>query len=568
VKCDVAIIGGGPAGSTTGCYLRKYGNDLNVAIFEREKFPRDHVGESQLPPISRILDEIGCWDKVEAANFPIKLGATYRWGKNPEPWDFEFIPRKLFKNESRPAKYEGQRQWTAFQVDRAIYDDILLKHAAEMGCDVREESKVVQVYREGDRVKGIELDDGEIVTARHYVDASGHAGFLRRAMGVQKRAPTSLQNIAIWDYWQNAEWAEEIGVGGTMVQVLSVGYGWLWFIPMGPTRTSIGFITHADYYKSCKMRPEELYRKAMAEEPRVRQLTRNATCEDKLQTTNDWSFLADRMTGENWFLVGESGGFADPILAAGLSLAHKAAQEAAFTMLEIDRGEQDAAWLRDQYQIGQSKRVENHIRFADYWYSTNAQFEDLKDHTAKIAADNGLDLSPDKAWQWLAQGGFIDEELTIGLAGYGLEQVKHLGEHLTDLQTKDFVPNCNVFKLELEGAVRTERAKYAEGRVDRCPCFIRGKRVLPVISVIDLVVTLLQRATDRPTIARDLREVAERYKEAPSFLTYVLAPFQMTLEAMILDGWVSASYDPAIPMTPLPNHSDFMEWLRMGSPAG
>ena len=99
---DVIIVGGGPGGSTLGTLLKKYDPTLSVAIYEREKFPREHVGESQLPPISQILDEMGCWDKVEAANFPIKIGVTYRWGKDPELWDFEFLPLNDFHDEPKP----------------------------------------------------------------------------------------------------------------------------------------------------------------------------------------------------------------------------------------------------------------------------------------------------------------------------------------------------------------------------------------------------------------------------------------------------------------------------------
>ena len=84
-KYDVAIIGGGPGGATTGTLLKKYNAGLRVLILEREQFPRDHVGESQLPPISPILHEMGCWDKVEAANFPIKIGGTFRWGQSATP---------------------------------------------------------------------------------------------------------------------------------------------------------------------------------------------------------------------------------------------------------------------------------------------------------------------------------------------------------------------------------------------------------------------------------------------------------------------------------------------------
>lgn len=85
---DVVIVGGGPAGSTAGTPIEKYNPHLSVLIVEKEKFPRDRVGESQLPQISDVFQEMGCWDKVEAADFPIKIGATYRWGTDPHPWDF------------------------------------------------------------------------------------------------------------------------------------------------------------------------------------------------------------------------------------------------------------------------------------------------------------------------------------------------------------------------------------------------------------------------------------------------------------------------------------------------
>src|SRR5579862_1868115 len=224
---DVAIIGGGPAGSTAGGFLKKYAPDLRVAIFEREVFPRDHIGESQLPGINWILHEMGCWDKVEAAGFPIKIGATFRWGKNPELWDFEFVPSEQFVEEyrdaRRPGRFEGLRQRTAFQVDRSIYDKILLDHAADLGVEVHQGAKVVSTNTNGDSVESLVLASGENVTARYYVDASGNSGLIRRALKVPVDYPSNLMNVAFWDYWQNAEWAVEIGSGGTKIQVMSLG---------------------------------------------------------------------------------------------------------------------------------------------------------------------------------------------------------------------------------------------------------------------------------------------------------------------------------------------------------
>ena len=544
---DVAIVGGGPAGSTVGGLLKKYAPDLRVAILERETFPRDHIGESLLPPCCAVLNELGCWDEVEAADFPIKIGATYRWGKNPELWDFEFLPSENFVDEARPARYEGQRTKTAFQVDRARYDEILLDHAARLGCEVRQNTKVAKVHREGNRIASLETEEGDLVRATHYVDASGNAGLLRRAFNIHCDTPSTLRNIAIWDYWQNTDWAVEIGVGGTRIQVLSLGWGWLWFIPMGPTRTSIGLVVPADHYKKSGKRPAELYEQALSEEPIVRDLIKNATSEGKLGTTKDWSFLARKHYGDNWFLVGECAGFADPILSAGVSMAQVGAQQLAYTILETERGSHDPKWLKGEFENRQKSKIATHIRFGDYWYTANAQFTDLQEFTSKLAENAGLELTPQKAWAWIAQGGFIGEEMDIGIGGFCFNSVVQSGDFLTDIAFQHEIERCNVFRLNLAGASWKETAVYREGRVYKAPCYVREGRVLPVYGQIELVVNLLQRDPRFPAIMMMLEEACKAQPEIRPLAPYVTE----ALEAMIRDGWIDASFDPDLPQCSL-----------------
>ena len=88
VDADVIVIGGGPGGSTAATLIRKYAPELSVLVLEREKFPRDHIGESQLPGVCFVLHEMGVWDDVERAGFPIKIGATFKWGNTDDLWDF------------------------------------------------------------------------------------------------------------------------------------------------------------------------------------------------------------------------------------------------------------------------------------------------------------------------------------------------------------------------------------------------------------------------------------------------------------------------------------------------
>ena len=543
---DVAIIGGGPAGSTAGTLLRKYAPNLSVTIFERERFPRDHVGESQLPLIGRVLDEMGVWNAVEAANFPIKVGATYRWGTTDDLWDFDFIAGETLTDRGRPSRYEGVRRDTAFQVDRAKYDKILLDHAKRLGCKVREETAIREIIHVNDRVEALRLDNGEEIRPRYVIDGSGGAGIVRRALGVEISSPTSLRNIAIWRYWDNAEWAVKIGVGGTRVFVMSLGYGWIWFIPLGPTRTSVGLIVPAEYYKSSGERPEALYEKAMGEDPMIAGLLKNANAEPGLFTTKDWSFVADRTVGENWFLAGESAGFADPILAAGMTLAHQGAREAAYTIAALEQGREDPSWLRQSFDEVQRRRLSQHIRFADYWYRANANFTELKDYVSEIARDAGLELNGDQAFQWLGTGGFIEEDMEVaGLALLRMDQLHSISGKLSEKPVSSALDGYGLFLLRLSGAEEVKIARFEDGGVKQSVVLRRDGKVLPMNGLFGWLVDGLQHSPRLdvaiPYLARKMSQAGYPFDES------VHARLTECLDAMIRDGWVKPKRSTEVP---------------------
>jgi len=534
---DVAILGGGPAGSTVGTLLKRYAPHLRVAIYERESFPREHVGESQLPPLNAILQEMGCWDAVEAANFPIKIGGTYRWGQDKSLWDFEFLPLREVINEPRPAKYEGWRTKTAFQVDRAVYDKILLDRAAELGCEVFESTKVVEVLKAGDHVDGLRLENGTVVNAKHYVDATGCSGLLRRAMDVPAIVTESLKNVAIWDYFENASWAIEIGTGGTRIQILSLPYGWMWFIPLGPTRTSIGLVTPADHLKETGERPEVLYSRALEEEPRIRELIQGASREGKVRTTKDWSFVAERCSGDNYYLVGEAAGFADPILSAGMTISQMGARELAYTILEIERGSHDCEWLKETYGRQQTNRVMQHIRFADFWYTQNGCFTDLKEATARLARESGYDMDANEAFRWFASGSFSTDTAASAVANHAIGTAKYLAQLMSGQTLLWDVARFSRFRPQLEGAIPGEVADYENGRISRVRSLHRGGRTLKMTNLNELVFNGMSVSTKATDIMNAIAEHLGRYMSVDEGRERIYRVIE-AMEALLIEGWI------------------------------
>jgi len=548
---DVVIAGGGPVGSTAATLLKKYAPELRVLVLEKETFPRDHIGESMLPPICPVLDEMGAWDAVEAANFPIKIGASYTWGRDNDRWDINFYPIEKWRDDPRPAKFEGQRRHTAWQVDRSIYDKILLDHAQSRGAEVRQGTRVDEVLVKGDRIEGLKLHGSETVTAKYYIDGSGTVALFRRALGIGIDPNLELRNIAVWDYWRNADWAVEIGVGATRIQVRSLPYGWIWFIPIGPTRTSIGVVCPAEYYKESGLTTEELYDQSLRRQTDIWKLLVNAKPEGRLTTCRDWSHLADRTVGENWFACGEAAGFADPIISAGMTLAHQSAREAAYTILELRRNEHDSTWLRQRYDDKNRGTIRQHIKFAQYWYAANSCFTELKEHCAKIAAEAGLNLDPLEAWNWIGQGGFATESELIAVAGsYDPAGIKKVIELFDQEKRKASwqIDGHNVFKLDLRGA-KTDRVGVLEqGRIRALPCYVRDGRRLPGAGVYADMIGILRQTSELRTIVELIDKIVLR-NSPPHAVNRenMRAAYLQVLEVMVHDGWVEPKVNDKYP---------------------
>src|SRR5262249_33271654 len=171
---DVAILGGGPAGSVAATVLADAG--LRVVVLERERFPRYHIGGSLLSATLPILDAAGATRRIEAHGFLRKPGGTFQWGRQPEPWSF------LFREDPGGRPY-------AFQVIRSEFDQLLLQNARDHGAEVHEEHAVEEIDTSGPVpvLRGVTAGGAAFDLApRFLIDASGQRALLGRHLGLRR----------------------------------------------------------------------------------------------------------------------------------------------------------------------------------------------------------------------------------------------------------------------------------------------------------------------------------------------------------------------------------------------
>src|SRR5919198_4445389 len=190
---DVVVIGGGPAGATTSTLLAQHG--CRVVLFEREHFPRFHIGESLIPETYWVFRRLKMLDKMKASPFVKKYSVQFvsASGKVSAPFYF---------HDNKP--HECSQTW---QVIRSQFDLMMLQNAQEQGVEVHQPARVLDVLFDGGRAAGVRVqeEDGtqEEVRAKVVVDASGQSTMLQNRFGLRLWDPV-LNKGAVWTYWEGA----------------------------------------------------------------------------------------------------------------------------------------------------------------------------------------------------------------------------------------------------------------------------------------------------------------------------------------------------------------------------
>jgi flavin-dependent dehydrogenase len=347
---DVVIVGGGPAGSTAGTLLAKHG--WNVAIFEREKLPGFKIGESLLPGSLRTFERMGVKEKIDRADVIVKYGGKVISACGTRSNRFLFC-------DAFRCKYP-----TAYQVERSMFDQLLLDHAAEMGCRVSQGTNVTNLAFDQD---GVTVRAGDkTIRARFMIDCSGRNSLVGSRFRLRQNYP-HLRKFSLFAHFEDVD--REPGIDGTLTKMIRGKDRWIWIIPITAKKTSIGIVLDAHTFKRMRLEPEDAFNRILQQNPQVIEQMSKARRVTEVHATGDFSFRNKRFTGARWVLAGDAAGFIDPVWSSGVFIATLSGEKAADMLDRVLRqpARRAAEFSRYERQVG--RIMDLYLKFVTSWYT-------------------------------------------------------------------------------------------------------------------------------------------------------------------------------------------------------
>lgn len=378
---DVAVVGGGPAGSTMGSYLARAG--LGVCVLESETFPREHVGESLVPATTPVLEEIGALAKIDEARFPRKYGASWTSAESRD------IPLLGFSGLSHGWTADVQfvernqpgvdRDYT-FHVDRGRFDAILLRHAADQGATVLNGARVGRVdFADPELVRlSCRMGPRELeVTARMVVDASGRQTLLGRQLRVKVADP-------VFDQYAVHTWFGGLDRGllardpsqadNIFIHFLPIKDTWVWQIPITDRITSIGVVTQKKRFRTAGGDRDRFFWDFVASRPELHDALKMSRQLRPMRTEGDYSYAMKQICGDRFVLIGDAARFVDPIFSSGVSVALNSARIAAQDIISAHKAGDFAKARFATYESKLRRAVKYWYEFISIYYRLNVLF--------------------------------------------------------------------------------------------------------------------------------------------------------------------------------------------------
>lgn len=323
MKFDVAIVGGGPGGTSCAIALAQRG--LKAVIIEKDSFPRYHIGESMTGECGATIREFGLEAVMVERGYPVKHGVRVF---NPSGAFAFWVPVMARDPET------GLRPATTWQVPRDDFDALMLAKAQQEGTAYVKGEAIGLMQDDDGRARGVRVkgEDGSVfeIAADAVVDASGPTAFLSHLGVLPKKSRGRYDNqVAVFSQVTGAVRDPGESSGNTLIFYKEPNH-WAWFIPLDAERTSIGAVVPTGYFKSQGLSAHDfLMREMEMLNPNLTERMANVRYVEDVRTASNYSYEIAEFTGPGYLCVGDSHRFIDPVFSFGMHFAVKEGQLAA-----------------------------------------------------------------------------------------------------------------------------------------------------------------------------------------------------------------------------------------------
>lgn len=374
---DVAIIGGGPAGSAMAGYLAKAG--ISCVIFEREIMPREHVGESLVPSSTRVFNDLGLIPKMFEYQYPLKYGAAWTSATTgreySHDWEIEHYADIRFDERAQPG-VDLDHTW---HIDRGKFDLMLLQHVNAMGATVYQGIRVSRVEIEPDGAKVFyKIGKREASTSvRMIVDASGRNTLVGNQMGWKVKDPV-FDQYALHTWFENYDRGclakDQNRLEYIYIHFLPISNSWVWQIPITDTITSIGVVTQKKNFAVTKQSREDFFWECLRSREEFQEALAPAKQLRPLKAEGDYSYAMEKIVDDRIMLIGDAGRFVDPIFSTGVSIALNSARFASKDIIGAMETGDFSAKAFSEFESTIRRGTKNWHDFITVYYRLNILF--------------------------------------------------------------------------------------------------------------------------------------------------------------------------------------------------
>ena len=324
---DVAIIGGALSGAATALLLLRKNPEIRVLIIEKSTRLSRRVGEATVEVSAFFMGRVlGLTQYLNEAHL-VKQGLRF-WFSNHDV-------KSLDEASELGPKY--QVRLPSYQLDRAVFDEEVLRRAEAAGAEILRPASVtkVQLSPGGEQILFVRSGEKTLtVPARWVVDASGVAALLARKEGWWQSNiahPTSAvwsrwKGVKDWDSLELAEkypqWASAIyGIRGTATNhVIGDGW-WSWWIPLKGGDMSVGVVFDqrlVEWPQDDGTLGDRL-KKFLMQNPVAREMLEGAEFDrEDVHWRKNLAYYSTTFAGDGFVLVGDAAAFMDPFYSPGM----------------------------------------------------------------------------------------------------------------------------------------------------------------------------------------------------------------------------------------------------------